>query len=362
MGRIRSNDHGEPRNMRLLIASPRDRLAESTKFAEALDSLGVETICVLDREYTVVSDFKILKHVPYPRLLKLIKQSKPDFVFTYAPYYTAHMAKLLERPLLVHLRGDLWTESKWNRSLYRFLPNRMLFDWKTLIMTAGVKKADLVLPVSLWLEKQIKLQLPNYPTHVLYRGVDPEKWRPKPNAGLLKIKRPAVVSVFDFKIYPKVAGLLKFMRSIKKMPNVHFYFAGNGPYTKLIEQRGLPNVFLLGRLTKSEVQELLACGDIFVHPSGLDALPRSVTEAALMEKPIIAANIGGIPEIVKNKETGYLCDINDCDEWIERIHFLLDNSDVAGRFGRKAREFVARNFDWQKIAEDFLRRLKKGVD
>ncbi len=361
MDRIRSNSRGDEK-MRLLIASPRDRLAESIKFAEALDTLGVETVCVHDKDYTVVSEFKILKHIPCPRLLRLIKQFKSDFTFTYAPYYTAHMAKLLEQNLLVHLRGDLWTESKWNKSLYRFLPNRMLFEWKTMVMTHGVSKADLILPVSRWLEKQIKHHLPNHPTHVLYRGVDPKEWRPKPNMTLFKLKHPAVVSVFDFEIHPKVVGLLKFMRSIEKMPNVHFYFAGSGPYARLIEQKCLPNVFLLGRLSKSGVQALMASGDIFVHPSGLDALPRSVTEAALMEKPIIASNIGGIPEIVKDKETGYLCDVNNCDEWVERIQFLLNNSDIASRFGRKAREFVAKNFDWQKIAEDFLRRLKKSVD
>jgi len=345
--------------MKLLIASPRDRLAESMKFAEALVTLGVKTICVNDEDYSILSEFKILKHIPFPRMLKLIKQFKPDFTFTYAPYYTAHMAKLLDQPLLVHLRGSVWTESKWNKSLYTFLPNRMLFEWKTLIMADGVKKADLILPVSNWLEKQVKHQLPEHPTHVLYRGVDPEEWHPKPNTPLFKLKHPAIISVFDFEIYPKVAGLLRFMRSIEKMPSVFFYFAGSGPYTKLIEQRCLPNVFLLGRLSKSEVQRLMASGDIFIHPSGLDALPRSVTEAALMEKPIIASNIGGIPEIVKDNETGYLCDINNPDEWIERIHFLLNNPDVAKRFGEKARRFVAENFDWKRIAEDLIRRLKK---
>jgi len=95
-----------------------------------------------------------------------------------------------------------------------------------------------------------------------------------------------------------------------------------------------------------------------VHPSGLDALPRSVKEASLMEKPIIASNVGGIPEMVRDNQTGYLCNVDDVDQWIERIRFLLDNPDVGRKFGKNAREFVASTFSWRRIAEDFLKNLE----
>ena len=108
----------------------------------------------------------------------------------------------------------------------------------------------------------------------------------------------------------------------------------------------------------SEIKKLLESGDIFVHPSGLDALSRSVKEASLMEKPIIASDVGGIPEIVKNNETGYLCKIDDVDQWIGKIRFLLDNQDIARKFGKNAREFVIETFNWRKIAKSFLENLK----
>jgi L-malate glycosyltransferase len=105
------------------------------------------------------------------------------------------------------------------------------------------------------------------------------------------------------------------------------------------------------------IKEFLESGDIFVHPSGLDALPRSVKEAALMEKPIVASNEGGIPEIIKNGQTGFLCEIDNINQWTERIRFLLDNPDDGRRMGMKAREFVLENFDWSKIAQRFLENL-----
>jgi glycosyltransferase involved in cell wall biosynthesis len=138
------------------------------------------------------------------------------------------------------------------------------------------------------------------------------------------------------------------------MPDVNFYFAGDGPYLNLIKNRCPQNMFLLGRLSKSEVKMLLESCDLFVHPSGLDALPRSVMEASLLQKPIVASNVGGIPEIVKNNQTGFLCQIENTEQWIKKIRYLLDNQEVALDFGRNARKFVEKTFDWKRIAEDFL--------
>lgn len=346
--------------MRILIASPITRLEDSLKFAQALNSIGIEAIFMSDLNYYALFGFKNLKRIPFPKLLKLIKTFKPDFTFTYVPYYSAQITKLLNRPLLAHLVGDLWMEWHWNKTLCPSLPIRMLFEWKTLVMRWGLRKADIILPVSKWLEKRVKQHLPNYPTQVLHVGIDPKEWRVKPNINLFKLEHPAVVGIFDLEIYPKVAGLIKFMDCIKKMPEVRFYFAGDGPYTDLIERKRPSNMVLLGRLSKSGVQKLLARGDVFVHPSGLDAMPRSVMEASLMKKPIVASNIGGIPEIVKDNETGYLCDINDTEQWIEKIRFLLEQPVVGKRLGENARKYVVKKFNWKEIAKEFIKNLMKN--
>jgi len=344
--------------MRLLIVSPKTRLTDSVKFAEALAPLGVNTICVHDEDYYALSDRKVLRHVPFPKLLKLIKRFNPDFTFTFIPYYTVYMAKLLNRPLLVHLRGDIWTEVNYDRAKNPSFSERIFFVWINFVTTHGIEKADLILPVSKWLEKRVKQHLPKHPTHVLYRGVNPEEWLPKPCITPFSLKHPAVVGTFEFRVYPKVVGLLKFIKCIEKMPDVNFYFAGAGPYMNLIERNRPSNMFLLGRLSKSRIQSLLASGDVFVHPSGLDALPRSVVEAALMEKPIIASNVGGIPEIVEDKKTGYLCEIDDTDQWVEQIRFLLNNPSFAEMLARNARKAVSKKFDWKNIAKDFVNKMR----
>jgi len=341
--------------MKLLIVSTKQRLVDYIEFVEALNSLGGEAKCVRDLKYCFLSEYKPLHIIPTPRLLKVIKRFNPDFVMTDSVRYIPNMAKLVSHRVLLHMRGDYWSESYWDRAMYPSLFSRMYKHYLDAI--SNLKKVDLILSNSKWLQKRVKQHLPNHPTQVLYVGIDARKWVPSHNT-TFNIKHPAVVGVFPFTIYAKVTGFLKFIKIMEKMPDVNFYFVGNGPYLNLVKQNCPSNMFLFGRVSRSGVKELLESGDIFIHPAGLDALPRSVKEASLMEKAIIASNVGGIPEIVKNNETGYLCNINDADQWIGKIRFLLDNPDVARRFGRNAREFVETTFNWRKIAESFLSNLR----
>lgn len=341
--------------------SAKGKLTYSMEFADALNSLGVETECVCDRDYCILSEFKVLKYVPFPKLFKLIKDFNPDFTFTDAAYYVAHMAKMMmQQPLLLYLRGEVWKEIGWRRNLYPFLPRRLLFEWKSQIIKRGVKKADIIFAISRWLEKQVKRHLFNYPTGVLYKGIKPELWNPQ-CASSFNLKHPAVVGVFDLEFPMKIFGLREFIKCARRMPDVHFYFAGGGPYLNSFRVESPRNMFLLGKIPKSKVEEFLATGDVFVHPSGWDALPTTVVEASVMEKPIVASNIGGIPEIVKNNVTGYLCEGNDTEAWVNRIRFLLDNPSVGKRFGKNARKYVAERFDWNRITKDFLTHLNRQL-
>jgi glycosyltransferase involved in cell wall biosynthesis len=244
--------------------------------------------------------------------------------------------------------------------MYPSFFERMYTRYLTAITARSIRQTDLILAASVWLEEQVKKRLQDPPTQVLYVGINPKKWdlqATKESVMTLSIKHPAVVGVFPFNQYAKVSGLIKFTRVVRRMKDVNFYFAGNGPYLDLVKQECPSNMLLVGGVPGTQIKEFLKRGDIFVHPSGLDVLPRSVKEAALMEKPIVASDEGGIPEIVKNGQTGYLCDIDDADQWIGRIRFLLDHPDFAGRLGEHARDFVVETFSWGKIAESFVKTL-----
>lgn len=340
--------------MRLLIYSGRDAFSDYLPFARVLPRFGINATCVCANDFA--STKGPLKIIPLPTLSKVIKQLDPDIVLVNLPYYTPQMAKLTGRPTIYHMLGNIWTEF----SVYKTEPpsvfSRMYNYYLGAVLNEGIKRTDLILANSRWLLDSIKENMPGHPADILYTGIDDSKWVPYHRNGY-PMKHPAVVGTIDFSVRQKVLGLVKFTRVVRKMPEVNFYFAGDGPYFNLVKDVCPANMNLMGRISLSDVSKLLDSGDVFVHPSGLDVLPRSVKEACLMEKPIVASNVGGIPEIVINNQTGYLCEINDTNGWAEKIRYLLDNPVAAQRFGKKAREFVSENFNWLKIAANFLKTL-----
>jgi glycosyltransferase involved in cell wall biosynthesis len=218
------------------------------------------------------------------------------------------------------------------------------FTW-----SKGLEFADQVIAVCKWLEKILNKRLPEKSTSVLHLGVDPETWMKKEEEAY-SFKKPAIGILQDNNILPKVKGLLWFSKVVKEMKDVNFYIAGGGPYTPLVEKAysKLSNVHFLGRLPYPEgVRKFYASCDLYVLPSGLDCCPATLLEASACGKPVVASRVGGIPELIKEGETGWTVENGALDEWVEKIYLILSDKGLAEKFGESGREFILENFSWK---------------
>jgi glycosyltransferase involved in cell wall biosynthesis len=79
----------------------------------------------------------------------------------------------------------------------------------------------------------------------------------------------------------------------------------------------------------------------------------------LMKKPVIASNVGGIPEIIIDKETGFLVDLGDEDQIVHLINHLLSKPDLVKKITAEAEKNVKMNYSWEVITKKFLGILEK---
>ena len=86
--------------------------------------------------------------------------------------------------------------------------------------------------------------------------------------------------------------------------------------------------------------------------------PHTILEASIMKKPIVATNVGGIPESVKDKETAFLVEKEDAEELVEKLTFLLSNNEKAQEMSLAGYNFVKKNFTWDIIAKNFAQMIK----
>ena len=87
--------------------------------------------------------------------------------------------------------------------------------------------------------------------------------------------------------------------------------------------------------------------------------PLTLLEAQLMEKPVIATNVGGISELMNDGKTGFLIKKNDSKNLEEKISCILEEI-TSDKMGSEGRKFVIDNFDWKIIAKKFKNILEQS--
>jgi glycosyltransferase involved in cell wall biosynthesis len=128
--------------------------------------------------------------------------------------------------------------------------------------------------------------------------------------------------------------------------------AGDGPERPKLEAQiarlGLAqSVELAGWLEHVQLPEFLAGLDVFVLPSTWEGFGVSAVEASAMKLPVVASNVHGIPDAVRDSVTGMLVPPADATALANAIETLVNDEALRRRLGEAGRDFVARNYDWQ---------------
>ena len=113
---------------------------------------------------------------------------------------------------------------------------------------------------------------------------------------------------------------------------------------------GLPE----GKLSLWEVREKMKNCYCLVVPSLSEGLPRVIMEAMALAKPVIASNVGGIPYLVKDGQTGFLFGVGNVEQLAEKLRILLRDKDMAVGMGNRGREIIQGKFSNEQYFKNYL--------
>jgi len=121
-----------------------------------------------------------------------------------------------------------------------------------------------------------------------------------------------------------------------------------------ITQHELHNIKLLGPLYGSSKYEIFNNSDIFIFPSRNEVFPGVVLEAMQFALPIVATNVGAIPDIIKSQENGIICDVDNVDEIVSGILKLIDDQEFSKKIGDKAQSDFYENYTLKSFEKNML--------
>ena len=107
-----------------------------------------------------------------------------------------------------------------------------------------------------------------------------------------------------------------------------------------------------------KVREFLETIDVYALITGMDLAPLTLKEAQLMEKPVIATDVGGDKEMMIDKQTGFLVREGNSEDIIEKLRLIFEDSNLAQEMGKEGRKFVSEQFNWEFVAKNFLEIIK----
>jgi len=348
--------------MKLLIGASSSKIFHLEQFAKNLEKYNVESKVVFDVDYADgFPNRKISKWFSSnKKFKKLVSEFRPDVILVDRTRHFALEAAKTNIPLVIHLRGDHWAEIIMAKeTLYKSGGRKIAINKWEEMGEECFNNSKLILPICNHLSNITKERYVGKPVETMYQAINPENWFHMKG---IELKHPCVGILQSATIWEKTIEMKILPEVLEKMPDVHFYWAGDGVYRDevlpLLEK--YENFHWLGSLEYPEkVREFLTDIDAYALISGIDMSPLTLQEAQLMEKPVIATNVGGIPELIDEGETGFLIEKGNSTELFEKLSLLLSNPEKSKEMGKKGRNFVKDNFNLDKICNDFLNHLKK---
>ena len=121
---------------------------------------------------------------------------------------------------------------------------------------------------------------------------------------------------------------------------------------KQVEYLKLENrVHFIGQVAYENIPAYLAMSDIFIRPSLSEGMGNSFIEAMAARVPVIATNVGGIPDFLKDKETGIFCEVKNPESIARAVTFYLENKELREKIINGAHTLVSGSYDWDLIAK-----------
>lgn len=206
--------------------------------------------------------------------------------------------------------------------------------------------------------------------HVIHCGVDTKKFAP----GLTR--KESIFTIISVSNLIEKKGTEYLIKALKILKAEGYPFqailVGEGPEKEnlLLLTKNLnlwKEITFLGKIPHSKLPALYARSDLFILPSiisknnDMDGIPVVLMEAMAVGIPVISTNISGIPELVKDRETGLLINQRNEKALADAIRLLMENGDLRKKLAMGGKEMVIKEFNIERIAKEIIQMFSKSI-
>jgi N-acetyl-alpha-D-glucosaminyl L-malate synthase BshA len=166
-----------------------------------------------------------------------------------------------------------------------------------------------------------------------------------------------LIHTSNFRVVKRVSDTIRVLNEVRKETAAKLVLVGDGPdrseCERLTRELGLTNdVIFLGK--QDALQELLNGADLFLMPSQSESFGLSALEAMSCGLPVISTSVGGLPELIRHNETGFIAEIGDISRMAKYAIDLLTNEKKYDLFSNNSRHRAEHVFNREIIVPQYV--------
>ncbi|HID38387.1 MAG TPA: N-acetyl-alpha-D-glucosaminyl L-malate synthase BshA [Calditrichaeota bacterium] len=166
-----------------------------------------------------------------------------------------------------------------------------------------------------------------------------------------------ITHISNFRPLKRTPDIIEIIRRLSQKYPVKLLMVGDGPDRSMVEKLCheldlCQHVLFLGK--QENVAEILYASDVFILTSEHESFGLAALEAMACGVPCVTSNAGGLMELNKDGETGFVAPVSDIKAFVYAIERLIENEDLRKRLGQNAREYALTEFNADTIVQRFL--------
>jgi len=225
----------------------------------------------------------------------------------------------------------------------------------------SIESSDRITAVSRFLKERAEESFGiTRPIEVIYNFVDPGVFAPRRRSSL-RLAPPetrVIMHASNFRAVKNIPSVVRIFAEVRRKVAAKLVMVGDGPEKagaeQLARELGVArDVLFLGN--QDRMEDLLPLADIFLLPSSSESFGLVALEAMSAEVPVVASNIGGLPEVVEHGFTGFLHDPEHLAGFVASCLRLLTHERLRRTMGRRARRVARERFFLDDMVDRYIR-------
>jgi N-acetyl-alpha-D-glucosaminyl L-malate synthase BshA len=192
---------------------------------------------------------------------------------------------------------------------------------------------------------------------IKYRNVPCEKGQIAPDDQMI------ITHISNFRPLKRIIDILKTFKIISEQLNVKLLMVGDGPEKERAKRfckahQMEDKVLFLGR--SNEIDEILCFSDLFLLPSEQESFGLAALEAMVHSVPVVCSDVGGLPEVIEDGLSGYLCPLGDIKTMAAKAIYILEDPNRHQQFKKQAYN-SSQKFDIEKVVIQYEELYKEAL-